>query len=87
MAIIYDESLVLYERACAAYSIGLEKNHRPTYACHQHCSEILASQEWDQSALSLKIPDGSVSMHQGIGLKLSHELTKIDVRSSKLSLN
>jgi hypothetical protein len=39
----YDESLVLYKRACAAYSIVLGKDHLTTRVCRQHYSEMLAS--------------------------------------------
>jgi hypothetical protein len=45
-------------------------------------SKYLHRKRQDQSALSPKIPDGSVSMYQRKGPILSHELTKIDVGSS-----
>jgi hypothetical protein len=63
--VIYDECLVLYE------------DHRSTCACRLRCSKILASQEQDQSTLSPKIPDGSVSMRCGKGQSSSHELANI----------
>jgi tetratricopeptide (TPR) repeat protein len=53
----YDESLLLYKRVCAAYNTVLGIDHPITRACKQHYSEMLASRERSQSALSPNIPD------------------------------
>ena len=81
------ESLALYERACAAYITVLGEDHPTTRSCRQHYSEMLASQEQDQFALSSAMPDGGVvSIHTGKGSKLSRGLAKISIRSLKFSL-
>jgi hypothetical protein len=41
----YDESVILYERACAAYPAVLGEDHPTTRVCRQHYSEALASQK------------------------------------------
>jgi hypothetical protein len=50
----YDESGLLYERACAGYDIALGQNHPTTHACRKAYSEMLASR-----AQQLLVPSAS----------------------------
>lgn len=64
--VIYDESLVLYERACTACSTALEKKK---IAVPARCASVVLKQLYRKSRTSLlfspKMPDGSISMHRG----------------------
>ncbi|KAF1941896.1 hypothetical protein EJ02DRAFT_454726 [Clathrospora elynae] len=75
----YDESFVLYERACGAYPAVLGEDHPTTGVCRQHYSEALASQKQDT-------PDSNASTQKSESSKLSRGLAKIGIKGSKFSL-
>jgi tetratricopeptide (TPR) repeat protein len=66
----YDESFVLYERACAAYPAVLGEDHPTTRVCRQHYSKALASQKQ-------YTPDNNASTQKSKSSKLSRGLAKI----------
>lgn len=53
----YDESVLLYERACTAYSTALGEDHPTTCAYRQHYLETACV-----ATHPLKIPDSGVSI-------------------------
>jgi hypothetical protein len=57
----YDESLVLYERACVAYSTVLGNDHPTTRACRLHYSEALASQKQDRCTESHALNSSAIT--------------------------
>jgi hypothetical protein len=75
----YDESVILYERACAAHPAVLGEDYLTTRVCRQHYSEALASQKQ-------YTPDSNASTHKSKSSKLSRGLAKIRIKSSKFSL-
>lgn len=81
----YNDSVVLYERACAGYSAVLGKGHPIIRACRQHYSDILTSQEQDGLARPPEIPNNSGSIHTGTRSELSRGLAKITIKGSNLS--
>ncbi|OCK74993.1 hypothetical protein K432DRAFT_309508, partial [Lepidopterella palustris CBS 459.81] len=81
----YDDSIVLYERACAGYSTVLGRDHPTTRACHEHYSHMLALQEQDGFARPPQISNNSVNMHTDKGSKLSRGLAKMGIKGLKFS--
>jgi hypothetical protein len=79
----YDESIALYDRACAAYSVLLGENHLTTRACCQHRSEAVVLQEQSWIVLAPATPDNSVSTHTGKISRLSRGLAKVGIKSSR----
>ena len=83
----HDESLDLYDRACSTYSIVLGEDHPITRACHQHRSEVLASQKQPSILPSLEKMDKGMNIHRGMisRLSLSRGLATLGIRYSKHS--
>jgi hypothetical protein len=82
----YDESFVLYERACATYFTVLGNDHPTTRVCRQHYSEALALQKQDGCTKSHNALDSGVSTLRDKASKLSRGLVKIGINGSKLSV-
>jgi tetratricopeptide (TPR) repeat protein len=82
---MFEESLNLYKRACDGYSKVLGEHHPTTRACHQHYSEVLASQE--QSSVVFSAPDKSVSAPTRKVLRLSRGLAHLGIGGSKHKKN
>ena len=83
----HDESLDLYDRACSTYSIALGEDHPTTRACHQHRSEVLASQKQPSILPSLEKVHKDMNLHSGMvsRLSLSRGLATLGIRYSKHS--
>ena len=63
----YNESTVLYERACAGYNTTLGKDHPTTRACYRDYSQMLLSQTQDPPDLPPEVaPSGVSRQREGI---------------------
>jgi hypothetical protein len=80
----YDESLILYKRACAGYGIILGEDHSTTRACRQHYSETLMSQKQDQPAARPTMLSRDASIDTVKRSKLSRGLAKMGIKRSIL---
>ena len=75
----YHDSLILYDLACAMYSVVLGEDHSTTRVCRQHHSEALGWQEQSDVALSPAARDNSISRSANKVSILSRGLAKLEI--------